>query len=358
MVDNVFPTLTFTFSSHSNMTIKEIAKSAGVSIGTVDRVLHNRGRVAEVTRKKILKIVRDSDYSTNIFASNLANSKKRYQFVVVMPKLDQDSSYWGLVERGINSVQDELKKYNVDLKIECFDRFSGEDFKRVYSGLDKSEYDAFFIAPVISRVVKECFQEKPLKKPYAFFDSNLSGCKPLFFIGQDSYQGGMLGGKMLHLLIGDSGDVAVTRMLPEGYHINDRVAGFSEYFNEFPAITVNEFEVDYRNHEKNIEKVCKQMIEECNDLKGVFVTNANTHYFARCLDKLCGHGKIKVVGYDLVAANCFFLENESINFVISQNPEIQAQKGLNLLYRSVVMKEECEMEYMVPLDVITRENLP
>lgn len=331
---------------------------AGVSIGTVDRVLHNRGRVAEATRKKIMQIVKDSDYSTNIFASNLANSKKQYQFSVVMPHLDQDSSYWRLVERGIKRVYDDLKKYNVSLDIKCFDRFSADDFKRVYGELDDKEFDAFFIAPVISRAAKECFQEKPLKKPYAFFDSNLTECQPLFFIGQDSYQGGMLGGKMLHLLIGDSGSLAVTRMLPEGYHINDRVAGFCHYFNDFPEIKVHEFEVDYQDHEKNIENVCRKMIEGCSDLKGVFVTNANTHFFARGLENLCGPGKIKVVGYDLVDANRFFLENESINFVISQNPEEQAEKGLNMLYRAVVMKEECEMEYMLPLDVITKENMP
>ena len=34
------------------MTISEIAKKAGVSIGTVDRVLHQRGRVAEKREKR------------------------------------------------------------------------------------------------------------------------------------------------------------------------------------------------------------------------------------------------------------------------------------------------------------------
>jgi LacI family transcriptional regulator, galactose operon repressor len=340
------------------MTIKEIAQKAGVSIGTVDRVLHKRGRVAEETQKKILQIVKESDYSTNFFASNLANSRKKFKFEILMPQLDQDSSYWRLIERGISSVYDELKRYNVELEIRCFDRFSGDDFKQVYDKANKSDADALFIAPVISKVAKECFEENPLTKPYAFFDSNLSGFNPLFFIGQDSFQGGLLGGKLLHLLIGESGNVVVTRMLPEGYHINDRVAGFSKYFEEFPDIKVHEFDVDYHEKEKNIEKVCEQMIDECQDLKGVFVTNANTHCFAKILEKARGFGVIKVVGFDLVDANKYCLKNGSVNFVISQNPDLQAEKGLTLLYRSLVLKQKCKKEYMLPLDVITKENIP
>lgn len=340
------------------MTIKEIAEKAGVSIGTVDRVLHNRGRVADETRKKIMQIVKDSDYSTNLFASNLANSRKRYKFGIIMPQLDQDSSYWRLVEGGIKTVQDELKRYNVELEIKCFDRFSGGDFQQVFNQIDQDDFDAFFIAPVISKAARECFEKNPLSKPYAFFDSNLASGNPLFFIGQDSFQGGMLGAKMLHLLIGSSGSVAVTRMLPEGYHINDRVAGFEKYFKDYPEIKVHEFDVDYQEHDPDIDAICRKMTEECNDLKGVFVTNANTHFFARGMEKVKGLGAIKVVGYDLVESNKYCLQNESVNFVISQNPELQAEKGLTLLYRAVVLKEKCEKEYMVPLDVITKENIP
>ena len=42
------------------MTINEIAEKANVSIGTVDRVIHNRGRVAPATVKKVKKIDRKS----------------------------------------------------------------------------------------------------------------------------------------------------------------------------------------------------------------------------------------------------------------------------------------------------------
>ena len=80
--------------------IKDIAEKAKVSIGTVDRVLHNRGEVAESTRKKILEIIEDLDYKPNILASTLA-SKKPAIFVTLLPKPPLDEGYWNKPYVGI-----------------------------------------------------------------------------------------------------------------------------------------------------------------------------------------------------------------------------------------------------------------
>jgi len=54
--------------------VKEIARRAKVSIGTVDRVLHNREGVSEKTKTKINKIIQELDYQPNILARRLASS--------------------------------------------------------------------------------------------------------------------------------------------------------------------------------------------------------------------------------------------------------------------------------------------
>ena len=46
-------------------TMKEIAQLAGVSRGTVDRVLNHRGAVNEDTRKKVLEIAELLKYQPN-----------------------------------------------------------------------------------------------------------------------------------------------------------------------------------------------------------------------------------------------------------------------------------------------------
>ena len=50
----------------SNIRIVDIAKMAGVSVGTVDRVIHNRGRVSEENRKKVQAILEMVHYQPNL----------------------------------------------------------------------------------------------------------------------------------------------------------------------------------------------------------------------------------------------------------------------------------------------------
>mgnify|MGYP001295840560 CR=1 FL=1 len=62
----------------SNIRIVDIAKMAGVSVGTVDRVIHNRGRVSEENRKKVQAILEMVHYQPNLMARSLAASKISY----------------------------------------------------------------------------------------------------------------------------------------------------------------------------------------------------------------------------------------------------------------------------------------
>ena len=65
-------------------TIKEIAELAGVSRGTVDRVLNNRGAVHPKTAEKILDIARALDYRPNKAGTALAAQKKKYRIGVIL----------------------------------------------------------------------------------------------------------------------------------------------------------------------------------------------------------------------------------------------------------------------------------
>ena len=66
-------------------TIKMIAEKAGVSIGTVDRVLHDRPYVKAEVRERILRVMEELDYHPNRMASALALSSTPRHLTVVQP---------------------------------------------------------------------------------------------------------------------------------------------------------------------------------------------------------------------------------------------------------------------------------
>lgn len=84
---------------------------AGVSAGTVDRVLHNRGDVSRASRDKVQKVLDEIDYHPNMFAIGLA-AKKRYHIVCIIPYYIEHD-YWHSVAAGIDRAAQELRPFNV-----------------------------------------------------------------------------------------------------------------------------------------------------------------------------------------------------------------------------------------------------
>ncbi len=65
-------------------TIKEIADLAGVSRGTVDRVINNRGDVNRETAEKIRAIIKQLGYKPNPAGMALAAQKKKYLIGIIL----------------------------------------------------------------------------------------------------------------------------------------------------------------------------------------------------------------------------------------------------------------------------------
>ena len=101
---------------------------AGVSAGTVDRVLHNRGDVSVSSREKVQKVLDDIDYHPNMFAIGLA-AKKRYHIVCIIPYYIEHD-YWHAVAAGIDRAAQELRPFNVGVSY-LYYRHAGSSFSEV-----------------------------------------------------------------------------------------------------------------------------------------------------------------------------------------------------------------------------------
>jgi len=340
------------------MTIREIAKKAGVSIGTVDRVIHNRGRVSRNTREKIARIIKECNYKPNVFASHLSLSKN-YTFAVLIPEQAQDGRYWELPVRGIQKAAEELKPYKVRIRYFHYDKYSEPSFFKAGEKILRlrREVDGAVIAPVLSHAAEKFLEKIPSNLPYVFIDSTIPSANCLSFIGQNPFRSGVLAAKLMNVLTGDGGSVAVTRVLPQDYHIDDRVNGFLAYFDNRNSVRLVTYEADRRIDESAFSHITPKILGENPDLRGVFIPNAMGHQVAEHLKRNRSGRKVHVIGYDLVEANVPYLREGWIDFIISQRPEVQGYQGVYLLYQHLLLKNPVPRILNLPLDIVTRENL-
>ena len=98
--------------------IKDIAEKSGVSVGTVDRVLHNRPNVSKKAREKVEKVLKEINYQPNMYASALASNKK-YTFICLLPE-HLEGEYWTAVETGIHEAIATYSDFNTSVRINYY----------------------------------------------------------------------------------------------------------------------------------------------------------------------------------------------------------------------------------------------
>src|SRR5512145_1070430 len=101
---------------NQRVTIKDIASMAKVSIGTVDRVLHNRGEVNHETHNRVMSLVDELGYTPNLLAKSLA-LKKKFTIAVLIPSAGEDNPFWNKPLEGFLVAEKELKDFNALIRI-------------------------------------------------------------------------------------------------------------------------------------------------------------------------------------------------------------------------------------------------
>lgn len=340
------------------ITIKEIAKRANVSIGTVDRVLHKRGRVSKETKDKINKIIKQTDYKTNIFARHLKLSKT-FHLGVLMPKLSQESHFWEITKRGIDRALKELSIYHIKNEYFFFDRFDEKSFNNASSELLKKKLDGIIIAPVLYKLSKVFIKKISEHIPYVFFNTDIPGSNAISFIGQDSFQSGVVSAKLLKSIITVKGEIAAIRGSSddEEHHHTERVKGFMFFFENNKDYEIKYYSIKGKAEKKSFYELMDIIIKENKELKGIFVTSASCHYIAEYIKEKNIKKKIYLIGYDLVDKNVHYLNEGFIDFLISQRTEEQGYQAVYELYKKLLLREVNEKKIMMPIDVIIKENL-
>ena len=337
--------------------ILDIAEKAGVSIGTVDRVLHERGEVSKETRDKILDIIKDLDYRPNILASTLA-SKKVTLFASLTPWAPDKDAFWSKPMEGIEKAVNRLRQYGISLQQFHFKMEDPETFNQQAARILALSPDGVLLAPwAKSEALRFTQKLDQLSIPYIFIDSNLKEANPISFVVQNSVQSGYLAAKLIDYGISNNGIVLIlhiTKNLRDANHLLQREKGFCNYFDKYPDRQHNILKAEVALDDEEINEKLKSIISSYGKIDGIFVTNSKVHKVAGFFNTL--HQRPKIIGYDLISRNIELLLEDKIDFILNQKPEAQGYMATNILFDHLVRKEKVLTTNYISIDIITGEN--
>ncbi len=340
--------------------IKDIAERAGVSVGTVDRVLHDRPNISKHARERVEAALKEMNYQPNMYASALAYNKS-YTFHLLIPKHDSEA-YWEEIEEGALKCEDLRRDFHINVKIWYYERMVEGAFKEEYEKILAENPDGVIIVPSTATSTKELTDKLHERNiPFVLLDSYMPDLHPLTFYGQDSFCSGYFAAKMLMLIAQKETKIMLMKQTKNGNVISkqqhNREIGFRHYMHEyFPNVEIIELDLPFETPRAQYDNMLEDFFLKHPDIHHCITLASKAHIVGDFLLKT-KRNNVQIMGYDMVGKNARDLREGSISFLIAQHAYMQGFYCVDALFQHIVLKKKVEPINYMPIELLSKENI-
>ena len=325
-----------------------------------DRVLHNRGRVSEETRQKVLAAMEEMHFTPNEAAQGLAVRKKKLHFLFVVPYPARHPFFLDVI-KGAEKKADELESYGVKTTIwempldDNYEKVKSR-FLRLLSHCDGmatlgTPYMAEDTTP--KRFIAEC-RERGI--PVVLYNQNLAGNPQLCYVGPDLKKAGRLACGLAALMGGKEARVWV---FSEGLGggATQRLDAFREEMRQrYPKMKIiglSEITLDDAHDEAEVERAFSG--EEKPEV--IYVDNPADYSICEKIARCDPEHRIALITNDLIDKERAMFEDGTISATICQEPEQQGSAPLDILFRYLAYGEVPPAHYECELSISILQSL-
>ncbi|EFI72129.1 MULTISPECIES: LacI family DNA-binding transcriptional regulator [Segatella] len=344
----------------SKIRIKDIAERAGVSVGTVDRVLHNRPNVSKSALEKVSKALQEMNYQPNMYASALAYNKS-YTFYILMPKHESEA-YWEEIEEGAKKAEETRRDFHIDIEIRYYERFDQKSFETQSQEVLNNNPEGVVVVPsALASTKKFTDQLHEQNIPFVMLDSYMPDLKPLAFYGQDSFSSGYFAAKMLMLIASQEEEIMLMKQTKDGVVMSkqqdNREVGFRHYMHDhFPNIKIIDLDLPLDGTKKSYAQILEHFFTDHPHIHHCITLSSKAHLVGEFLLRT-NRRDIQIMGYDMVAKNAQCLREGSISFLIAQHAYMQGYSCIDTLFKAIVLKKKITPVNYMPIELLCKENV-
>lgn len=339
-------------------TIHDVAREAGVSRATVDRVLYRRGGVSSATAEKVREVVERLGFSANPNASRLASHKK-LTFACLIPKFEE-GEYWSVAYKGFIDGSRSIQTYDVYTEIFLYDPDDVESFRRESARILEARPSGVITNVVFAEALKEFAASlDACGIPYAFVDQKLDGLNYKVYFGADPWEAGRLGAYLLtHRM--DVKDIAMVRILRDSGRLADpnkvRRKGFMDYIDKhYPECRVHSVFIPPYNPQE-IYRILDDFFKEHPEVKHITMANSRIHLISEYLRRNPVPDR-HVVGFDDLDKNIEALTEGLVEFLVTRQISMQSYYTVSRFAEYVISgKLPAERDNYMHMDILNRLN--
>ena len=328
------------------VTIRQIAEESGVSRGTVDRVLNNRGKVRPEVEERVRKVAEELGYKPNLLGRALIKMKENIKIGVILQ--DTGTPYLKTLSDGIKKAKGEVEDFGGTVIVKAVDYGNVEQTLAAMNKLKEAGIKGLVLMPINDKRVLQKIDQ--FTEEYGIsvvtVNADVEDTKRICFVGQNSVQSGRAAAGLMHdILREEEGTIAVISGIETNTSLSDRIYGFCDEMKKISPKT-EILDTKYCFEDDLIAAhLTESILNRYEDLSAIYIT---CHGEKGACDTLRKHKKMKkvtIIACDLSRQNYRYLKNGDIKYLIGQDGRYQGYEAVMTLYRLLFNDEPPKKEH-------------
>lgn len=336
-------------------TLVDIARAAGVSTATVDRVLNNRSGARSRTRDLVIEAAQRLGYVSQASAPPVSTSSpSAVRLDFALP--EGDNAFIKALHRQL--VLQARARPDLDVHVHALDGLSPDALAHTLRGL-KDQSQGVGVVALDHPTVREALRTLAAAKvEVVTLASDIHDVPRAAYIGIDNRAAGRLAGYLVSRFL-PSGTVGKVALLAGSLAYRgheEREMGFRHVLHEMaPNLQVLESR-EMRDEPESAYAEAAALLERHADLVAIYNVGAGSTGVGRALKEAARDRSVAFVGHEVTDGMRELLLDGTLDAVIDQNTRVEAREALNVLSHRI---RGLHYAYHAPrLQVVFRENIP
>ena len=349
------------FVMSTQPTIKDVARLAGVSIGTVDRVVHNRGKVSARNQQAVQSAIDSLGYKPSRIASALVKRRSNIKIGVCIS--DVESEFWAEAMEGVRLARESLLPFGIEVLEISTNSYHFRDQKQAIEQLLAQGANALLVLPLQGKSNK-LDEVIPPDIPYATVIEDAPASRRLFHVGPDDYAMGLLAGRLSLLYSGKGKKYVVLASNQTFCGTQERIRGFRNFFAkhdpsseilEICDVSLDSERIGYQS----IYEIAEEQMQKHSDINAFYVTNGLTQWAAAAVKNNKRQGDILVFGFERTEMTYSFIREGIIGATICQGPAQQWYNAVMIMNAYLAGEREISNPiFNAECKILIEESLP
>ncbi len=339
-----------------SVTLKDLAKACGVSVGTVSRALNEKNEVSAKTSERIRKLALELGYIPNR-AGRALSAQKNVNFIgIVLPSIN--SMFFDDIKKGIEIAEREFKDLGISAMLEEVEGWGVDEHLAAIDRLVERGCKAFVLCTVDDpRIVAKINELTEQKKPVLLLNNFIPEAKHVCFVGPDYYKSGTIAAAMLDKCNkGRHLEILIVVGYRSHYGHRRRMEGFIAELEKRKAdFHISEI-VEGHDRDIDTQQATMRAFTEHPEINCIYMASGSGVSGLGAAIIADAQHKRFVVACDEIYTTRELVKNDIIDFVVCQETQTQGYQAIKKLHDYLNSKFSGSLDNYIVNNIIKIKN--